>query len=173
MRGGTGLRNHFLPAALGHLAQKIRLCAIRSRRSRALPCSPQSFSTQYRRDMYFTGPNPVRCLVQKLDRAFTSGMRRLFDMGRRNAEMIGDKLRTIAQLRETDLRNDGQTIELADPSTAGIRIRAGQRLDHQAKRIMNTITVVELANADNDRGKSRIFHVTSIARHNGWTQRQT
>jgi hypothetical protein len=100
-------------------------------------------------------------------------MRRLFDMGRRNAEMIGDKLRTIAQLRETDLRNDGQTIELADPSTAGIRIRAGQRLDHQAKRIMNTITVVELANADNDRGKSRIFHVTSIARHNGWTQRQT
>ena len=69
-----------------------------------------------------------------------------------------------------DLRNDGQTIELPDPSTAGIGIRAGQRLDHQAKRIMNTITVVELANADNDRDKSRIFHVGSIARHHGWTQ---
>jgi hypothetical protein len=170
MRGGTRLRSHFRPAALGHLAQKIRLCAIRSSRSSTLPCSPQRFSAQYRRDLYFAGPNPVRSLVQKLDRAFTGRMRRLLDMGRRNAEMISDKLRTIAQLRETDLRNDGQTIELPDPSTAGIGIRAGQRLDHQAKRIMNTITVVELANADNDRDKSRIFHVGSIARHNGWTQ---
>ena len=90
MRGGTRLRSHFRPAALGHLAQKIRLCAIRSSRSSALPCSPQRFSAQYRRDLYFAGPNPVRCLVQKLDRAFTGRMRRLLDMGRRNAEMISD-----------------------------------------------------------------------------------
>ena len=118
------------------------------RRARAPRSGTQCLSAKDRRDRYFTSANPVGSLVQKLHRTLTGWPRCLFDMAWRNVKMLRNMSCSISGFGKADLIDRRDTVERVYPPAATVAIRRLKRRNHEAKRVVERVTIVDLAGAD-------------------------